>query len=103
MHRGATPTLICDFNIPIDTLTGLSVVFAQKGNIILEKTLQDVEIVDDKTMNIYLTEAETLSFETDDLKRAYVDVQFRMAYGDKRVASDIMQVIIKPIMKDGAL
>lgn len=103
MHRGSTPRITFEFNIPLYNLTEMNLSLSQKGNIILEKTINDVEIIDERNMILKLTEDETLMFETDELNNAYVDVQFRLAFGSERCASDIMQIIIKPIIKEGKL
>lgn len=103
MHRGSTPRITFEFNIPLYNLTEMNLSLSQKGNIVLEKNISDVEITDEHTMILNLTEDETLMFETDEFNNAYIDVQFRLAFGEDRCASDIMQIIIKPIIKEGKL
>lgn len=102
MYRGSTPTFTFEFNIMPEGLTDLHIAFSQKGSLKLEKRLQDVEIKANR-LSLYLTEEETLLFETDGLRNAYVDVQFKFGFGSKRAISDITQIIIKPILKEGAL
>ena len=108
MHRGSTPTFTFEFNISLEGLTDLNIAFAQKGSIKLEKSLEDVKI-DGNKLELCLTEDETLLFETDGLKNAYVDTQFKFGFADKfgsidkRAISDITQIIIKPILKEGKL
>ena len=102
MFRGSTPTFTFEFNIALEGIPDLNISFAQKGEIKLEKGLEDVEMKGNQ-MTLYLTEDETLLFETDGLRNAYVDVQFKFGFGTKRAISDITQVIIKPILKEGKL
>lgn len=102
MHRGSTPTYEFELNIVPEGLTDLHIAFSQKGTVKLEKRLEEVEVQGNK-LTLELTEDETLLFETDGLKNAYVDVQFKFGFGDKRAISDIVQVIIKPILKEGKL
>lgn len=102
MHRGSTPTLTFELNITPESLTAINVAFAQNGEVKLEKGIDDCTITGNK-IAITLTEDETLLFETDGLNNSYVDVQFRFGFGEKRVVSDIVQVIVKPILKEGKL
>lgn len=102
MYRGSTPTFTFEFDIALDGLTKMSAVFSQKETIKTEKTLEDCEVAGNK-ITITLTEEETLKFETDGMKNLYTDVQFKFGFGDKRVISEIVQVIVKPILKEGAL
>ena len=104
MHKGSTPTYTFEFeNLSLSGITKLSVVFAQNKEIVLEKGLNDVDILSDNKMSITLNEDETLKFKADNLRNAYVDVQFKFGYENKRIISDIVQVIIKPILKEDAL
>ena len=102
MHRGSTPTFTFEFNIELTDITDLHAAFAQNEDVKLEKTLEDCEIEGNK-LTLCLTEDETLSFETDRLNNAYVDVQFKFGFGEYRAISDITQVIVKPILKEGKL
>ena len=102
MRRGSTPTYTFELNIIPEGLTDLNMSFAQNGVIKLEKSLEDVEIQENR-LTIELTEDETLLFETNDMKSAYVDVQVKFGFGTKRAISDITQIIVKPILKEGKL
>lgn len=102
MYRGSTPTFTFEFDIEFNGLTALSVVFSQKEEVKVEKTLEECEVKGNQ-ITITLTEEETLKFETDGMRNLYTDVQFKFGFDDKRVISDIVQVVVKPILKDGAL
>lgn len=102
MHRGSTPTFTFELNIVPEGMTAMNVVFAQNGEVKLEKALGDCTIEGNK-ITLDLTEDETLLFDTDGLNNAYVDVQFKFGFGEKRAISDIVQIIVKPILKEGKL
>lgn len=99
MYRGTTPTIT--FHLPIDgsSITVLNLSFAQKGDIILEKTLADCT-VEGNTLRVTLTEQETLLFDAD---RGMVEMQLRIGCGEARMASNIMRVSVEKILKDGCL
>lgn len=98
MYRGTTPTFI--FKLPIDGtgITKLAVTFRQAGTAPIEKGLEDCEITAD-SVTCSLTEAETLR-----LKTAYpLEIQLRVGVGETRLASNIFQVPVSKILKEGVL
>lgn len=99
MYRGTTPTII--FTLPFATsrITVLNLCFAQNGEVLLEKTLADCAVADN-TLQVSLTEAETLLF---DAGKSMVEMQLRIGCGNARMASNIMRVSIDRILKDGCL
>jgi len=98
MYRGTTPTIIFVLPFPASDLTAVSIVFAQRGQIVIEKALTDCTCEDD-TITVTLTEAETLS-----LKHGHrVYIQLRCAVGDARLASEVIQVPVERILKEGVL
>lgn len=99
MYRGTTPTIT--FNLPFDEsrITALNLCFAQQGEVILEKNLGACKLEKD-ILQVSLTEQETLLF---DAKKGMVDMQLRIGCGDSRMASNIMQISVEQILKDGCL
>ena len=99
MYRGTTPTLL--FTLPMDSsrISALHLSFAQKGELVLEKTLEDC-LLQGNTLQVTLTEQETLLF---DEKRGLVELQLRVGCGETKMASNIMQVSVGRILKDGCL
>ena len=99
MYRGTTPTIT--FTLPFDggRITALHLCFAQQGEVILEKTLGACK-VEKNMLQVSLTEQETLLF---DAKRGMVEMQLRIGCGDARMASNIMQISVERILKDGCL
>lgn len=110
MIRGTTPTLT--FNIPFQTnlITDLSIAFVQLGELALEKTLSDCTL-EEKSIHCRLSENDTLSFKSippgayyyDILKDYDVKIQLRVACGEDKLASNIISVSVKDILRDGPL
>lgn len=99
MYRGTTPTIT--FTLPFETsrITALNLCFAQQGEVILEKE-RAVCKTEGNTLQVSLTEAETLLFDD---RKGMVEMQLRVGCGDARMASNIMQVSVEQILKDGCL
>ena len=99
MYRGTTPTIT--FTLPFDgsRITALNLCFAQQGEVILEKNLGACKL-ERNTLQVSLTEQETLLF---DAKKGMADMQLRIGCGDSRMASNIMQISVEQILKDGCL
>lgn len=99
MYRGTTP--VFTFTLPFDCgrITALHLCFTQQEQIVLEKKLLDCTIKEN-TLSVKLTEAETLLFNS---KKGMVEMQLRVGCGETRLASNIMQVSVEGILKDGCL
>lgn len=100
MYRGTTPTLT--FQLPIDTgsTTVLSIAVAQAGQVKIEKTLPDVHL-DGNVVSCTLTEAETLSLTAG--RGIDAKIQLRVGVGAQRMASQVFEVPVERILRDGAL
>lgn len=107
MTRGTTPThtFTLPDNLKTATLSALYITYAQRGTTVLEKTLDDVTN-NNGVLNCTLTQADTLKFEVLD-KHCGCDkvaIQVRMKTSDgTAMASDIMSVPIRDILKDGEI
>ena len=99
MYRGTTPTLT--FRLPIDTesITVLSLAVAQAGQVKIEKALSDVQL--DGNVSCTLTEAETLSLTAG--RGIDAKIQLRVGVGGQRMASQVFEVPVERILRDGAL
>ena len=99
MYRGTTP--VFTFTLPFDCerITVLNLCFAQQGEVVLEKDLAAC-MVESNTLQVGLTEEETLLFDD---KKGMVEIQLRIGCGDVRMASNVMQVSVNRILKDGCL
>lgn len=99
MYRGTTPTFT--FSLPIDatTITKLVITFKQThSRVEFEKTLGDCSVTSN-AISCTLTEEETLSLES-----GYsVKVQLRVGVGQARMASQVFEIAVDQILKDGAL
>lgn len=99
MYRGTTPTFTFTLPFNCNQITALSVCFAQQKQVVVEKALYDC-VVKENTLSVGLTEAETLKFDQD---KGLVEMQLRVGCGKARMASNIMQVSVDRILKDGCL
>lgn len=99
MIRGTTPTIT--FHIPFDTseIDALSVAFAQKGEVVINKDL-DAVALDGNSIIVNLSETDTLML---DASKVFVEMQIRIRMGDKAMASQIMTEKVERILKDGAI
>lgn len=107
MTRGTTPThtITLPDDLTSATISALYITYAQHGTTVLEKTLSDVTI-NDGVIICTLTQADTLAFEVLDQHCGCdkVDVQVRLKTSDGvAMASDIMPVPIRDILKDGEI
>lgn len=96
--RGTTPTLL--FRLPIDAaeITKMTVTFRQLDKPPIEKTLADA-VIEGKTVSVTLTEEETLSFTVG----LALEIQLRLAAGEKRLASQIFTESVGRILTEGKL
>lgn len=99
MYRGTTPTII--FTLPFEgsRITALNLCFAQGGECVLEKDLAACK-VDGNTLQVSLTETDTLLLDD---RKGMVEMQLRVGCGEARMASNIMQLSVRRILKDGCL
>lgn len=102
MHRGSTPSIRFEFDRDISAADAVEITFSQDGEIVLNKYLSDC-VVGTDTIDVYMSEDETLMFKTDEFYNAYIEAQIKLGYGPQRVISNIMQIVIKPILKDGPM
>lgn len=114
MVRGTTPTHIFYTEINLEDIDKVFVTYKQGKNIVVEKTIEDVEInVEEKYISVYLTQEETLRFKDKNWTYLYpnqntkdekVKVQVRLKYtnGDT-AASNIILLDVDDILKDGEI
>lgn len=99
MIRGTTPTLSFTLPFTAEYITRLSIVFAQGGDIVLEKSLDDCRI-EENSITLRLSEEDTLAFSS---KKKYTEIQLRVGIEDERLASEIIVADVERIIKDGCL
>lgn len=99
MIRGTTPVL--EFTLPFSTstLAEAYISFAQRKEIIFEKTLSDCTC-DSDTLTLKLTQAETLSLKEN--RSTEIQIRAKTIDGDA-LASDIICVDTDRILKDGEI
>lgn len=96
--RYTTPTHI--FTVPFDTntISMMAIIYKQGGNVVLVKDLADCEL-GDKTVSCTLTETETGLFSG----APQVQIQLRVGIGNSRLNSNILNVSVADVLKDGLL
>lgn len=104
MIRGTTPKHI--FTLPdcmLDaSFDALYITYQQRGMTVLEKTLDDVERIGTDIV-VHLTQAETLEFAQGQ-KTEPVRIQIRARTDDgEAFASDIMEISVDQVLKDGEI
>lgn len=98
LGRYTTPTHI--FTVPFDTgtISMLAVIYKQDDKVVLVKDLSDCEL-GDKTVSCCLTEAETALFSA----TPQVQIQLRVGIGNARLNSNILNVSVADVLKEGLL
>lgn len=101
MYRGTTPTFTFKLPIDVSTITKTAISFRQPGGCNIEKSLADCAKGEGNKLTCSLTEEETLGLRAATLYP--MEIQMRVGVGSARFASQIWQVPIDRILKDGAL
>ena len=106
-RRGTTPTHIFKTSVDLTNAQELYLTYKQGDSIRIEKTLADVTIEpvnDDENyqslVKVTLSQADTLALKAED----FVDVQARVLFpNDKALASDILNIPVRGILKEGII
>ncbi len=97
--RGTTPTHIFTTDIDLSEATEIYITYSQKDNVIVEKTIDDMDISETKLV-VGLSQKDTLLFDD----RCKVEIQIRAIFADgTAIASNIMSIPIGKILKDGEI
>lgn len=100
MFRGTTPILT--FGVPFDTsiIKQCYITFSQNDDIVLEKGLVDVKLLDNAIV-LPLSQEDTLLFDS---KKRCVTIQLRVLTDkDMALASKPIKITIDKILKDGVI
>lgn len=101
MIRGTTPTI--KFKTPYDAslVSGGFITFSQRGSVVIDKSFdEDSVTVSDNSIQVELTQKDTLSLTTVDTCK--VQVRLILVSG-KRAASNVIEVPVGMILKDGEI
>lgn len=74
--RGTTPSFTFDMKVHLGNIKEFYITFVQLGVIVLEKTLTDIEMIDDDSIKVSLTAQESLLFSD----KYEVECQFMIKY-----------------------
>lgn len=99
MIRGTTPTLEFELPFSSDEISICSIALSQRDEVVVEKKLEDCQ-TDGNMLRCTLTEKETLLLDCD---YGVVEIQVRLKCGNRALASDIIQMSVGRILKDGCL
>lgn len=102
MIRGTTPTNRFYMDIDLSSAK-VYLTYVQGGNVVFEKTGDDLSFSssdDEYSISVNLTQKDTLALKSD----KQVRIQIRAVFSDgKSVASEIMEVTVVDILKDGEI
>lgn len=101
MRRGTTPTITINVDADLSGYDEVYLTLASRSATV-ERSKEQLGIVASEagcTMEVSLTQAETLRFRAGDTASA----QIRAKSGDSAIATDIATVPIAGILKDGAI
>lgn len=103
MIRGTTPTLTFELPFSADQISEIWITIAQNKVPITTKSLQDISVdpENDKLISIELSQVETLKLC--DRYKAQIQVRAKMSYDGNAIASEILEVPVASILKDGII
>lgn len=98
MYRGTTPTNVFRTDVDLENASVLFVSYKQNGKVVLEKSLEDVNVK--KTLvTVNLTQKETLLFQD-----GIITIQIRAKFPDNTaIASNLIRTTAEEIVKDGEI
>lgn len=97
MTRGTTPTLTFDLPFETDGITDGYITIAQRGARNLDLPISRCTR-EGKTLTVTLSQEETLS-----LKTARAEIQLRLKFGERAMASKIISADVGAILKEGTI
>lgn len=98
MYRGTTPTLKFELPFSIEEATKIYVTFVQEGRTIFEKQKSNLTI-EGNLIEVKLSQGETLQLKED----SWLNIQIRCTLGDNAFASQILEVPVRKILKEGVI
>lgn len=100
MRRGTTPTHTIQTDMDLTDAEVLYITYRQNGKNVIEKSLHDGIVVMSDSVNVKLSQADTLAFS----HRGEVLIQIRAGFADgSRLASNVMHTTVDEILKDGEI
>lgn len=104
MRRYTTPTHVFSVGIDLTNATALYITYQQDGQVVVEKTIEDVTIVDAETISVNLTQEETGAFKQSYGDANRVFIQIRAAFADGSSAtSEIVSTFVDGVLKEGEI
>ena len=98
MYRGTTPTNVFRTDVDLSNASVLFITYKQGGKLVLEKSIEDVQI-EKKNLIVELSQKDTLLFS-----EGIVTIQIRAKFPDgSTVASSLVRTSTSEILKDGEI
>lgn len=98
MIRGTTPTLAFTLPFSAENIAELYITFTQCGKQVIEKSLDEC-IVESNVVKVKLTQTDTLAFSC---RQADIQIRAKFTNGEA-VASEIIQMSVERVLKDGEI
>lgn len=99
MRRGTTPTNTFGSDTDLREAEAIYITYKQAGKTIIERELPDIT-VEEKTLEVTLTQEETLRFNS----QQKVEIQVRAKFpGGRAIGSNIVETTVGRILKDGEI
>lgn len=89
--RGTTPSFTFDLSVHLDSVEELNVTFTQLNTVVLEKNKENIIVLDENSIKVSLTEAETKLFSD----KYEVECQFRIKYNNGAVITSEPPIIFE--------
>lgn len=98
MYRGTTPTNVFRTDVDLSNASVLFITYKQGGKLVLEKSIEDVQI-EKKKLIVELSQKDTLLFS-----EGIVTIQIRAKFPDgSAIASSLIRTSTYEILKDGEI
>jgi hypothetical protein len=98
MYRGTTPTNVFRTDVDLSNASVLFITYKQGGKLVLEKSIEDVQI-EKKNLIVELSQKDTLLFS-----EGIVTIQIRAKFPDgSAIASSLIRTSTYEILKDGEI
>ena len=98
MIRGTTPVHVFNTDIDLTEAEEMYITYKQYGQVVLEKTIDDISITSTK-LTVYLSQEDTLKFGAAD-----VEMQVRAKFpSGNTIVSNVITDAVTDILKEGAI
>lgn len=98
--RGCTPTIKVKLAVDTEYITICRAAFAQRGQVVLVKTLNNGVVKNGNVIEVYLSEEDTLKLD----ETADADFQLRLGFNNgERCKTKVFRLEVGRILEDGVI